>query len=676
MLTPTKQPTLQGRDRDVIPGDLRDYKRTLSMRIKSYNVLSEALEKTPKENWPGFLKPLAPLPFNVFRLMSKIEAEEIQGTYLLEIAIEAGDPKGLGTILNAVMQTLFNKLEEEQELQYARQLGYLTEERDRIMKKIELQRDGLIQLATNANQKAFLHKAYDVHLEKVRLLQDTYWQIETDRIEKQRDLETIIEKNEALSKLDLAPVANQRVADNFGINRMEQSTYENLQELRSSIDGLTPQNRERQYVEKRMSAMEIYLKEYKDNVKKNTRNMLINQRELEMEKTKLAAEAALKAANKAATHLAQKKQEAENEASNVSEIIFNAQGIIFDIDQLQTRLAALDSRIDDNQLQAKTPLPMHIDREAQNPEQAFDTNKKKLLIMAFMLSFGFVGATCLLFDILDNRIRSRSEIEKLFGGEIPASIPLVMEANEDKIDQVLRNNQFPLIAHAYRQLAVRLYPEKTKEGAKIFCLTGTEEEVGVSSLAVNLSECLAGYGDKVLLIELNIHRPAALWDSIHPDASLSNAIEKKTLIQQAIKQDKSRGIDILPSGYSVPTTLPPLSHIAKLLDDLRSKYDWILLDCAPLIKDDLAQLAAQKSDAAIVSIWEDKTSYTHLYKTKTMLERYEIPAMTGVLTETINPESWILTTIQSALNLLTLFHQKTKATISMLKTKIFNTKTP
>ena len=47
MVTPVKQPTLQGREQDAIPGDLRDYMRTLSKRITSYDTLQHALENLP-----------------------------------------------------------------------------------------------------------------------------------------------------------------------------------------------------------------------------------------------------------------------------------------------------------------------------------------------------------------------------------------------------------------------------------------------------------------------------------------------------------------------------------------------------------------------------------------------------------------------------------------------------
>jgi Mrp family chromosome partitioning ATPase/capsular polysaccharide biosynthesis protein len=652
MLTPNKQPTLQGRERDVITGDLRDHMRTLSKRISSYNILTMALENLPTEEWPAFLDPTDPMTQNVYRLMSKVEAEEISGTYLLEVSIEAGAPKGLGPMLNSITESFLQQLENEQEDQYTRQLSYLREERERIMKNVTQHRAELVQLADDAGQRSFLHKTFDAHLEKLQLIQRSYWQVETDRIEKQRELDTVLLQNEKINELDLSPIAQQQVADNFGINRMELSTYDNLQTLRSSIDGLTPSNTDRQYVEMRMDAMGDYLVEYKENVSSNTLNMLVKQRTLKMDESRVKAEAAATAAEKARDYLRIQQTEAEKTASSISDVIFTAQEMIFNIDQLMARLSALDSRIDDNQLQAKAPLPMHVDRQAQTPELPFESNKSKLLIMAFILSFGFIGAGCFIFDLLDNRVRSRQDIERLLGGAIPDPVPLVEEENVANLPNAMRNGLLPNAAQAYRKLAVRLYREKPDAGARIYCLSGTDAQVGTSTMTVNLAECFAAYGNRVLLVDLNRAHPAPFWIPAH------EGLASDTDFKKLIIQDEARNIDVLPAGQK-QTDVLPATRLYSILDEVRSQYDWVLLDCAPLLEDDTAQLAAQHSDGVLLTVREDMSFFSNLSRAKVLLETFEIPAMTFLLNGAHSqPGEWLFFSIQSSLKLITALHKK------------------
>ena len=658
MLLPLKQPSIQGRDRDAVPGDLRDYMRTLSNRLTSYNILAQALENIPADQRPDFLRPNDPVAKNVFRLMGRIRAQEISGTYLLTVSIEGGDPTGLDVVLNTLTDTFLKQLHEEQEEKYSRQFSYLEEERERILHKVDDQRAQLVVLADAAGQRAFLHKAYDAHLNRLSLLQKSYWDVETDRIQKQRDLKTIESQNTNLALLSLKPAANRKVSENFGINQMERWTYENLQDLRSTIDGLTPENRERRYVETRMGSMQEYLTEYRGNVQSNTLVMLVKERDFLLSQDLIKAQAAAQAAAEASTLLLSEKVQAEQQASDISEIIFNAQEIVFNIDQLQTRMAALDSRIDDNQLQAKAPLPIHIDRKAQPPDMPFESNQQKLIMLAFMLSFGFVGAFCFLFDLLDNRIRSRQDIERLIKGNIPDPLPLIEEATPESWANAMRSDLMQRAAIIYRQLAVRLYPEQEQHHSKVFCLSGTEEQVGTSTLAANLAECFSAYGNRVLLLELNQKSPAPFWTAPDATRSVRAVLAPDSNIQELAFHDEIRGIDVLPAGQNQNDILP-ITGLTNVLEQARKQYDWVLLDCAPFLDDDMARFAAQQSDGVLLAVKEDLSSYGRLCSTKTLLESYEVPAMTVVLTGARrNPGEWLGTSIQSALSLLTFLHKK------------------
>ena len=632
MVTPVKQPTLQGRDQDAIPGDLRDYMRTLSNRILGYNTLLSAIERLPESDRPSFLKHDADPQKNVYRLMSRLEASEVPGTYLLQLSIEAGSPNHLGTTLNAVADAFLEQLGREQELKYARRLAYLNEERDRIVAQIETGRRELVQLAESAGQSAFLHKTYDTHLEKLKLLQEAYWVIETDRVEKQRTLDTVMLENEKLGALDLSSVAEKRVADNFGINRMEQWTYESLQELRSTIDGLTAENPERQYVEMRMEAMEDYLASYKTMVHSNTVDMLDEERHLEMDQTLIKAQAAAEAAARAAGHLKEEQSRAEHEASDISSVIFNAQEMLFNIEQLQTRLAALDSHIDDTQLQAKAPLPMHVDREAHNPEAPFASNTKKLLILAFALSFGFIGFICFLFDFLDNRIRTRSDIERLIGGAIPESIPRGCTAA-------------PEVIRAYRRLAARLHREKKPDLGSVYCITGTAEQVGTTTVTRQLAGCFAEQGARAVVVDLNRSEPSG--GSAETDSWPA-----------AIWHDPDLDIDLL-DALRLPASALCAARLVELLDELRAQYEWVLVDCAPMRTDETAQIAVQQADASIMVVMEDRSIYGHLLSTKQLLELYQVPAMTALLVGARPQEgTWLFNTMQSALNMISELHSR------------------
>ena len=659
MVTPLKQPTLQGRERDVIPGDLKDYMRTLTQRITSYNIVQEALTQLPSAEWPSFLKSDDSIARNIFRVMRRIEAREIPGTYLLEVSLEAASPDELGPLLNAVSSAFLSRLEKEQEQQYARRLQYLSEERTNIISRINVQRARLINLSEQAGQKAFLHQAYDAHLAKLNLLQNYFWQAEARRVEDQAALDKARLQRANISKLSLQPFAEQEVADNFGINRMEQWTYEKLQELRSSIDGLTPSNHERQYVEMRMEALQEYLTVYKSEVRTNTLIRLKDLELYELDKNLVTAESTSQSAAIAVDYLNTQLSQARIEASRISEIIFNAQEIMFHIEQLQSRLAALDSRIDDNQIQAKAPLPVHIDRKAFSPENPFETNKSKMILFAFVLAFGFVGALCLFFDLLDARIRSRHEIEKAVGGAIPTSVPLIDPLQtEDAFAFIQANSNHPA-AQAIRALAVRLMPEKKQRNSTVFCIASTQPCAGTSTCAAALAASLAAFDERVLLIELNTTDPSPRLSALNARLSSVDLLSGNAGdLHDAVVPFPGASFDALPSAACAANSLP-ISHLVDLLQEARKHYAWVLLDCAPLLDYECTQFAAQQADATLLIVREDESIYADLCDAIALLRHYHVPALSVLLNGARPPSGrWLPQTIQTTLSFITTLHRQ------------------
>jgi polysaccharide biosynthesis transport protein len=660
MMNLAKQPTLQGYERSVIPGDMRDYMRTLTVRIRSYNVLWNALENLPREEWPVFLDPDASMMRNVFRLMGRLAAYEIPGTYLLEVSIQAGHPRGLSALIDTVTETFLATIEKEQEQQYARRLAYLTEERERITERIEGHRAVLVGLADRAGQRAFLHKAYEAHLSKLQILQEFSWKAEVDRVEAESELQRVRRRNEDLRDLSLRPFADGKVMDNYGVNQMEQWTYAQLQELRSSIDGLTPSNPERQYVETRMDAMQDYLRDYRSDVSSSTADMLRDERDHTLASDLIEAEAAAEAARSAADILREERHRAAEEASMISDVIFTAQETIFIIEQLQTRLAAIDSRIDDNQIQAKAPLPVHVERRAISPEAPFDSNRKKLLSVAFILAFGMIGAICFLFDFLDNRVRGRGEVERVLGGPIPDPIPSVERPDpaHETLDSLVLVDPDHGASRAFRKLAVRLAREKAPGQARVVCLSGTETGAGNSTVAANLAACLAAAGDRVVVLETAIDQPAACWGGGVGGASPRARVEPGGDALSIASRDAMRSIDVVSAAHWGGGALRG-AELAAALERARSSYDWVLLDAAPLADSDLSQFALQHTDVLILTVREDASYYGRLCEARDLAAVYRVPVMTAVLNGARpQPGSWLFVTIQSALNLLSWMHRK------------------
>ncbi len=630
LVNPAKEPTLTGRERDIIPGNIGDYTRTLVSRITGLDIVQEALQRLPATNRPLFLRSSDEGNRNAFRLMARIKVADVPRTYLIAARMSAEDPEHLGTMLNAVLETFLEKIGREQERMYERRLTYLREERASIQERIERQRGALLELASGAGTKAFLHDAPAVHLNRVEQIQRLYWEAEAVRAEKEGLLAKALRDQQEIGGLDLQPFADERVADNFGINRIEQWTYEQLQLMRAGIDGLTAENPDRKYVESRMDAMNGYLDEYKKRVNVETIRNLREKREFELEAEVLRARSTAAAAADASGVLRGQLERARADADAVSEAIFQSSGASFTIAQLRDRLTALDNRIDDCELEAKTPLSISIDKRAENPASPTSTNRNFLLLISLVAGFGAVFAGCLAFDFVDNRIRGPREVELALGAPGPDPIPLY--ASGAAFARATLDDAGHPAVRAVRDLALRLNHERERHGGKVFALAGLEPGCGVTSLAIQVAHALAALCPDVWLLETNVERPGLRTAlALPPGPGLETALGGEEPAADLWRTEPARKLRVLAAeGKGLPA-----SHL-KLLDLLttaRQAAGVVVVDAGCLLTDELGIITATHADAVILVAREDASLYRHLRRAIDQLVQAGVPALTAVLNQ-------------------------------------------
>jgi len=634
LVDPAKEPTLTGRERDVIPGDLGDYTRTLASRVTRYDILADAMRRMDPTNRPAFLDPRDPEPRNVYRLMRHMRVQEVPRTHLLRTTLSADEPAGLAHALEAVMDSFVEHLRLEQEQKNAMRLDYLRDERDQIVRRIDEQRQRLLGLADTVPNKAFLHESYTVHLSKLEQVQRLYWEAAAHASELQGQLRQAQHNQAALSQLDLQPYADERVADNFGINRIEQWTYEQLQSMRTGIDGLTASNADRQYVEARMQAMNDYLVHYKSLVNTQTIANLQQKRAFELESEVIKASNAWAGAQSAADDMATRLAAAQEEASHTSEAIFQASDVSFSVTSLRDRLAALNSRIDDCELEAKAPLRISIDRHAESPGRPARTNRSTLLLMALVLAFGGVAGACLLFDLLDNRLRSGRDVEAALGGPGPDPVAsFVTEvAPASTVARLMLDAPEHPAARALRDLGLRLDHERERYGARVFLFAGVEPGAGCTTLALQAAHLLTYSCERVLLIEVNRARPGLARALRSPalTPTLEQALRQPSAVAPA--RDESRRLAVLPASGDGGAMINQ-ARLLELLRDARESYDAVVLDVAPLQDDAMAHVCALHSDAVVLIARQDHSLYRDLRRAVELLIQDGVPALTAVLNQ-------------------------------------------
>ena len=150
---------------------------------------------------------------------------------------------------------------------------------------------------------------------------------------------------------------------------------------------------------------------------------------------------------------------------------------------------------------------------------------------------------------------------------------------------ILNPNSSFAVREAYKTLRTNTRFFLSNNGCKKFCITSSTLGEGKSITMLNLAISFAEDGQKVLLIDADMRRPALgrlLIEKTSP--GLSNVLAGLADAEESIRREVYPNLDILFSGDVPPNPSELLGNEAmrKLLDDMSKKYDYILVDTPPV----------------------------------------------------------------------------------------------
>ncbi len=141
------------------------------------------------------------------------------------------------------------------------------------------------------------------------------------------------------------------------------------------------------------------------------------------------------------------------------------------------------------------------------------------------------------------------------------------------------------LREAYKTLRTNInFALPDKDGCKLILVTSAMQSEGKTLTAVNLAISLGQTDAKVVIIDCDLRRPKlARLLNIKAEAGVSNLLVTSQPTDVIIKDD-SRGIDVITSGDIPPnpSELLASAKMQKLLEDLREKYDYIIIDSPPV----------------------------------------------------------------------------------------------
>jgi capsular exopolysaccharide synthesis family protein len=204
-------------------------------------------------------------------------------------------------------------------------------------------------------------------------------------------------------------------------------------------------------------------------------------------------------------------------------------------------------------------------------------------------------------------------------------------------------NKNPLITHvnpkspiseSYRTLRTNIQFSAIDEDLKVLMVTSAGPGEGKSTTIANLAVAYAQSDKKVLLIDADLRKPTIHHTFIVTNRwGLTNLLTNQAVIEEVIRSSSIPNLDILTSGPIPPNPSEILSskRMNTLLEELKKRYDIILVDSPPAIAVTDAQILATRCDGVILVVDSGKVKREIAMKAKANLEHVQARLLGVVL---------------------------------------------
>lgn len=227
-------------------------------------------------------------------------------------------------------------------------------------------------------------------------------------------------------------------------------------------------------------------------------------------------------------------------------------------------------------------------RIIENPQSSsspVSPKKQMIALVAIVLGLGLPIGIIFLRDLLKYKIEDRSDVEKITDVSILAELPKTTMENGVI---VVRENHNNIMEEMFRGLRTNLL-FMLEKGQKVIMVSSTQPAEGKSFVAGNLAASMAFLGKKVIIVGLDIRKPGLnrvfnLSSRIYGITNYLSNPEGVKLMDMVQHSDISPNLDILPGGSVPPnpTELVTRDALDTAISILREKYDYIILDTAPI----------------------------------------------------------------------------------------------
>jgi capsular exopolysaccharide synthesis family protein len=189
---------------------------------------------------------------------------------------------------------------------------------------------------------------------------------------------------------------------------------------------------------------------------------------------------------------------------------------------------------------------------------------------------------------LDDRLRGRADLEHRLGQPVLAIVPHLRSWHRRSSTHLVTiEKRWSPSAEAYRALRTSILFTASLDGTKAILVTSPGEGEGKTTTAANIAIVLAEAGRRVILVSADLRKPrlGRFFRLNEQGPGLTSVLDGEAELDGALQETGVGGLRLLSSGPipGRPTEMILSEPFERLMQDLRDRADFVILDTTPLL---------------------------------------------------------------------------------------------
>jgi capsular exopolysaccharide synthesis family protein len=219
---------------------------------------------------------------------------------------------------------------------------------------------------------------------------------------------------------------------------------------------------------------------------------------------------------------------------------------------------------------------------AEAPTLPSSPNLAMNLALALIGGLVIAGVVVLIRFHFDDAVRVPEDVEGKLGMTLLGVIPTAQEPTPS----VAMADPKSAMSEAYNSLRTSLLYSTSQGLPRTLLVTSSQPSEGKSTTSLAIARGLARLGRKVVLLDTDMRRPAlhAVF-GVDNEHGMSSLLTAQDTLAEVLRPTEDANLDLVTSGPipPSPTELLSTGRLVQLLDELKGRYDVVILDSPPVL---------------------------------------------------------------------------------------------